>query len=113
MEAWSDAAGVAIVATERPSSAAFRLWSRTPATVFVLQRGAPAATLAFLREFNSYFDLIVCADEGQWLALHRYVWDARVLRLRDEVGASVALEVDADAKALRPPPGPRVISESV
>lgn len=84
--AWiDDAAQVAIVRAPRRPRDAFALWSGVRAAVFALERDASAETIAFLREFNSYFDLVVCADEAQWTALHRFVWDARVLRLRDEL----------------------------
>ena len=67
---------------------------RLPAGARRTARDAP-----FLREFNSYFDLVVCADEGQWGALHRYMWDPRALRLGDELDESLA--ADAGTPPLR------------
>ena len=97
---WTDlAARLAISCHPRPARDAFRLWTSWPASAFLLEPGAPRETLAFLREFNSYFDLVVCADEGQWGALHRYMWDPRALRLGDELDESLA--ADAGTPPLR------------
>jgi glycosyltransferase involved in cell wall biosynthesis len=93
---WADLdAGLAISSGPRPAREAYRLWASWPTSVFLLQPGAPVETLAFLREFNSYFDLVVCADEGQWGALHRYMWDPRALLLGDELATSPAEEAGA------------------
>jgi glycosyltransferase involved in cell wall biosynthesis len=68
-----------------PPREAWRLWSGASRCVFAIPRGATPATLAFLREFNSYFDLVLCADSGQWSVLHRYTWNPEVLRLASEL----------------------------
>ncbi|MGH7322150.1 MAG: hypothetical protein ACRELA_21355 [Candidatus Rokuibacteriota bacterium] len=71
--------GITVVNRPRPPGEVYRLWSESRITLFALEHGASADTLAFLREFNSYFDVVVCVDEGQWAILHRYMWDARAL----------------------------------
>jgi glycosyltransferase involved in cell wall biosynthesis len=77
--AWRDDTGVAIVQEPRAPRDAFRLWAGSRHVVFAVGKNAPVATLAFLREFNSYFDAVVCADGAEWAALHRYMWHPRAL----------------------------------
>jgi glycosyltransferase involved in cell wall biosynthesis len=83
--AWRDEVlGVVLVRHPRRPRDAYRLWAESPAVVFALEPGAPAETVAFLREFNSYFDLVLCSDGAQWAMLHRCMWSARALRMADE-----------------------------
>lgn len=42
---------------------------------FVLGDGYSPTAIGFLREYNSYFDEIVCADPISWIALIGYIWD--------------------------------------
>jgi glycosyltransferase involved in cell wall biosynthesis len=93
--------GLAIVRAPPSFRDAFRLWSRTPSTVFALPPDAPQTTIDFLREFNSYFDLIACADEAQWAMLHRYAWDPRALRLASELSEPRGSGARATAPACR------------
>ncbi len=98
LRAWTSAEhGLAVVRAPRPFAQAFLLWSRTANAVFLLAPDAPRATLEFLREFNSYFDLVVCAHEAQWATLHRYMWDARALRLTGELDEGSARPRSAGA----------------
>ena len=91
LSGWRDPqADIAVVSTPRPLADAFRLWAASGATVFALPPRAPNSSLNFLREFNSYFDMVVCADETQWAVLHNYLWSPCALRLADELCAAPA-----------------------
>lgn len=84
--AWQhEVLGTTVVRRAGSPRAAFLRWAASRATCFLLDRRASRRTLGFLREFNSYFDAIVCADEAQWTALHGCVWSPAALVLADEL----------------------------
>jgi len=86
LQAWrNERSGTLVVRRRRAFRTAFEQWRHSDSVVFALAPGASSADLAFLREFNSYYDLVLCATEAQWATLHRYMWDARALRLVDEL----------------------------
>lgn len=83
--------GTMVVRDARSFRQAYADWEAATATVFALRDDAPAMAIGFLREFNSYFDLVVCANGAQWAALHRYMWNAAALRMTEDVAATIAL----------------------
>lgn len=64
---------------------AYEIWNKLNCLVFIINSDASGELLAFLREFNSYFDLIVCLTSFHWNSLNGYMWNKKALVMIDDL----------------------------
>jgi glycosyltransferase involved in cell wall biosynthesis len=62
--------------------------SRDP-IVYVIAHDASASTIGFIREFNSYFEQIICETEFHQLMVEPYLWDPSRLIVVDDIKNSI------------------------
>lgn len=76
---------IAILNRKISPERAYEIWKKWNYLVFIINSDASGELLGFLREFNSYFDLIVCLNSFQWNALNEYTWKEDVLVMIDDL----------------------------